>query len=174
MPIIGETSRLLVRTWEVEDINELCDLTSQDGLADFSISSYANFSKEKALQWIAAEVSRFRTFRLGKFAVISKQHGKPIGISGLFHMLPPYELEVEINYRYPKVNRGKGFAVEAARVILEYGFIELKLREIHAVADLKNIPSQRVLEKLGMKKVEEISDHGVRAGHWKLGRPSLS
>lgn len=167
MHLIAETPRLLVQTWALEDIKALCDLTHLDGINEFSVSGYADFSEERASQWIRHEIARFNEYKLGKFKVVSKELQKPIGISGLFQM--PNENEIELNYRYPRVYRGKGFATEAAKAILNYGFQTLGLKRINANVDLRNAPSHAVIERLGMKRIGETTYEGIRASRWSIG-----
>ena len=81
-------------------------------------------------------------------------------------MPAPHENEAEINYRFPIRWRGKGFALEAARTILEYGFKELGLRKINAVVDPKNTSSEKLIEKLGMSRVGIIQYQGISGNHW--------
>lgn len=168
MPVISETHRLIIRTWELSDVANLCDLSSQDGISEFSISGYSNFSSDYALKWIQNEIERYKKYRLGKFAVISKELATPIGISGLFQMPSPNENEVELNYRYPIKRRAQGFATEAAKAILEYGFNELGLKRINANADLKNTASHAVLTRIGMNRVGEVTYEGIQAGRWSI------
>jgi ribosomal-protein-alanine N-acetyltransferase len=54
-------------------------------------------------------------------------------------------------YAFGKPNWGQGFATEAARAALRYGFEALKLENIIAVAYPENQPSQRVMQKIGMQ-----------------------
>jgi ribosomal-protein-alanine N-acetyltransferase len=170
MPIIAETPRLIVRTWELSDIEALCDLSRQEGISEFSISGYADFSEEQAEQWIRYEMERFGKYRLGKFAVISKKLGVPLGISGIFQMPPPQDTEIELNYRYPIHRRGQGFATEAAQAILNYGFDVLGLKRINANADLRNKRSHAVLERLGMMRIGDVTYEGIEAGRWSITR----
>lgn len=169
MPIIAETKRLLLRTWELKDVAQLCTLTEQEGFSEFSISGYANYSTEQATEWIHKEMERYEKLRQGKFAVILKAANKPIGISGLFQFSPD-EAQVELNYRYPREYRGHGYATEGAQALLEYGFNILKLPEIYANVDIRNLASQKVLARLGMKWVGEISYAGVQAHRYSITR----
>ena len=47
---------------------------------------------------------------------------------------------------------GQGYATEAARAVLRYGFEELKLNRIYAHHMTKNPASGRVLAKIGMRR----------------------
>lgn len=48
--------------------------------------------------------------------------------------------------------QNRGYASEAARAILEYGFKEMNLHRIIATCQPENIPSYRVMEKIGMRR----------------------
>lgn len=166
----NRTKRLLIRTWTPNDVEALCALTRQEGLSEFSVSGYLNFTEEQATQWIQKEILRFKNHRLAKFAVALKDTDELIGISGLFQMPPPNESSIELNYRYPRKYRGFGYATEAAQAILDYGFNTLGLRQINANADFNNKASQAVLARLGMRLIGEVTYHGIRAGRWAIDR----
>lgn len=168
MPRIAETNRLLIQTWELSDQPALIHLTKQAGISEFSLSGYANFSEERARLWIANEIERFKAQKLARFAVISKELGVPVGISGIFrHPNQPVD-EAEINYRYPNQFRGQGFATEAARAIIRYGLIELGLRCVNANVDLTNASSLKVVERLGMKDAGPFSYEGIAARRFSI------
>ena len=59
------------------------------------------------------------------------------------------ESSVEVNYLVAKSFWGRGLATEAAQSILNYGFEELNLERLVAIAHPANVPSRRVMEKLG-------------------------
>jgi ribosomal-protein-alanine N-acetyltransferase len=58
--------------------------------------------------------------------------------------------EVEVGYRLARDARGRGYATEAARASLTYGFEQIGLERIVAVAAPANAASRRVMEKAGM------------------------
>ncbi|MEQ9641690.1 MAG: GNAT family N-acetyltransferase [Alphaproteobacteria bacterium] len=58
--------------------------------------------------------------------------------------------EVEVSYGLLPAFRGKGYATEAARAVMAFGFETLKRQQIVAYSRSDNLVSHRVLEKLGM------------------------
>ena len=56
----------------------------------------------------------------------------------------------ELAYSVVEGHRGRGYATEAAAAAIDAAFKKLGLSRIYAEADSENIPSGRVLEKLGM------------------------
>ncbi len=59
----------------------------------------------------------------------------------------------EIGWHLKKSAWGKGYATEAAKVILDYGFKTLKLPVIYSIARSENTNSLRVIQRLGMTPV---------------------
>ena len=51
---------------------------------------------------------------------------------------------------------GKGYATEAAKVMVHYGFERMQLDAIYAIADKENEDSRKVLEKIGMECTGEF------------------
>lgn len=67
------------------------------------------------------------------------------------------------------VNRGfwgRGYATEAARGVLSYGFSELKLHRIYATCRSANTASWHALEKLGMRREGLLREHVWIRGQW--------
>ena len=62
---------------------------------------------------------------------------------------------------------GRGYATEAARGVVGYGFLELKLRRIHAMCRPENTASWHVLEKLGMRLEGLLREHVWIRGQWR-------
>ena len=58
----------------------------------------------------------------------------------------------------------RGYATEAARAILKFGFDELNMRRIWAKCVADNIGSARVLEKMGMESNAELTYYAVKNG----------
>jgi RimJ/RimL family protein N-acetyltransferase len=58
--------------------------------------------------------------------------------------------EIEVTYGLAKTHWRKGLASEAARACLRYGFEQLKLNRIYALAEPGNTGSHRVMERVGI------------------------
>lgn len=58
----------------------------------------------------------------------------------------------EIGWVFNKRYHGQGYATEAAYALLEYGFERLRLHRVIATCQPENVPSYRVMEKLGMRR----------------------
>jgi [ribosomal protein S5]-alanine N-acetyltransferase len=169
---IAETARLIIRNWELSDAEALCILSRAAGFSDFSVSGYKDFSHEQAKEWIQFEIDRYQKERLGKFAVVVKRNGNVIGVSGIFRDRNLGD-QIEINYRFPETYQGFGYATEAARAILNYGFETLDHKEIYANVEISNTASHKVLARLGMEKIGNFEYAGRPAEKWRLLRSNF-
>lgn len=84
-----------------------------------------------------------------QLAVTLKTSGRLIGNCGV-RVNDPDLREANIGYELASRYWGKGYATEAARAMLRFGFADLGMHRIWATTIAENIGSARVLEKLGM------------------------
>lgn len=102
----------------------------------------------------------------GRLAIVEKESDLPVG-TVILKRLPegagvPTE-DVEVGWHLRPDRWGRGYATEAARAMLAYGFEILRLPEILAVVYKDNEPSVRVCRRLEMKHVGETDRYyGVR------------
>ncbi|MBI5106535.1 MAG: GNAT family N-acetyltransferase [Solirubrobacterales bacterium] len=96
----------------------------------------------------------------GQYRVIRREDDVVIGDIG-FHQ-PPDELgEVSVGFGIVPEARGRGYATEALRTLLEWALRHPDVRAVHADTDLVNLASQRVLVKAGMVLVADEGDRKV-------------
>jgi ribosomal-protein-alanine N-acetyltransferase len=94
--------------------------------------------------------------------------GELMGRCGL--QLIPETGEVEIDFLLGNPFWGRGFASEAGRASLNYGFEELALDQIVGIVHPENVASQRVLEKLGMWFSEKANYFGIDVFRYSRAR----
>ena len=70
---------------------------------------------------------------------------------------------VEVAWRLARPYWGRGYATEAARATLDYGFCQLGLTEIVVVTVPADQPSRRVMERLGMTRARRRMISTTRA-----------
>jgi [ribosomal protein S5]-alanine N-acetyltransferase len=85
-----------------------------------------------------------------QFAIILKEEGCLIGNCGL-RKQSAYIQMADLGYEIDRRYWGYGYATEASRALLEFGFEQLGLHRIWAYCIAENVASARVLEKIGMK-----------------------
>lgn len=92
-----------------------------------------------------------------------------IGYCGLLQVGfdAPFTPAVEIGWRLARDQWDQGYATEAARAVLEYGFNKLKLDEIVSFTAPSNARSVRVMERLGMTRdpADDFDHSALAIGH---------
>jgi len=94
--------------------------------------------------------------------VEEKSSGKIIGQVDLHTWVKRHD-RAEVGYMFHQNFHGKGYATEASKVVVDYGFEELKLNRIEAYVAPENIASQNVLKKLN------FSHEGMKKSHFNTG-----
>jgi RimJ/RimL family protein N-acetyltransferase len=100
-----------------------------------------------------------------QLAVCLKAGGQLIGNCGI-RIASAESHEAEIGYELAPAQWGQGYATEAARSIVRFGFTQLRLHRISACCVADNTGSVRVLEKLGMRLEGRLRDKEYYKGRW--------
>ena len=100
-----------------------------------------------------------------QFAITLKSTGQLIGNCGVRRDHPEAQ-EGDMGYELDPGHWGQGYATEAARTVLNFGFSNLNLRRISAWCVADNAGSARVLEKIGMRLERRIPAHQYFKGRW--------
>ena len=150
MPLPLETDRLIIRSFTLDDAEAMFKvLGDAETMRYFLI--WLNKSVENSRGFIRWVTGMERDFGYSFWAVVEKATGEVIGDCGLAPLEGEGpEVELGCDLRRDKWNHG--YATEAGRACLAYGFNELKLDRIVAVTNPENKPAQRALEKLGFKE----------------------
>lgn len=148
-----ETDRLTLRGFVPDDLDRLAAI-----LGDPEVMRYMPGGKPLPRQRAAANLKNIlqhwdqRGF--GWWAAICNADARLIGWCGL--MFVDELAETEVAYLLDRPYWSRGLATEAAHASLRYGFEELQLERIIALAHIKNIASRRVMEKNGMVYDKEL------------------
>ena len=94
---------------------------------------------------------------------IEKKDGTKIGVAVVF----PVGGLWEIGYTLISSERGKGYGTEAVTVFVDYLFLSRDLVRIQATTDLRNLASQRLLEKVGFKREGIVRKSLFIRGEWR-------
>lgn len=81
--------------------------------------------------------------------------------------------ELELGYAFRPEFWGQGLATEAARAVAEWAFANLSADHLIAFTDPQNFGSQRVLERIGMKRLADRNmGYEVPSAYFEMRRPS--
>ncbi|HMQ48342.1 MAG TPA: GNAT family N-acetyltransferase [Saprospiraceae bacterium] len=168
MKVICTTSRLLLREWTAEaDFQWFYEL-NEDPLVVQYTGDAPFVSKEAAYQFLS-QYDQYEQYGMGRWAVALKdQPDTVLGWCGLkYH---PDSDQVDVGYRFFRRYWGNGYATEAAKASIDYGFYHLGLPTIYAHAMKNNIASIKVLEKIGMSYWKNSIMEGQEAVLYKIER----
>jgi [ribosomal protein S5]-alanine N-acetyltransferase len=140
-----ETPRLILRPYSENDIAELVPLIGAREVAATTLRIPHPYTEQDARDLILATGQP----NFERRGVRLRGDGRLIGGVGL--SIDEDERRAELGYWIGVPYWGHGYATEAARAMLRYGFEELRLNRVFASHFGNNPASQRVLVKLGMR-----------------------
>ena len=100
-----------------------------------------------------------------QLAATLKTTGQLIGNCGI-RLKSEGAREADIGYELDPRYWGQGYASEAARTIVQFGFSELQLHRVWSWCIADNVGSVRVLEKLGMRQEGRLRENEYYKGRW--------
>ena len=111
--------------------------------------------------WLEEQATEPRT---GWTFAVTEAGGEPFGSVGLYRDGPH---QAEMGFSIRRDRWGAGYATEAGRALLGFGFDDLGLHRIWATCRPENVGSWRVLEKVGMQREGHLRDHVRIRGAWQ-------
>ena len=149
MTKIFETERLILQTWTLADSEKFLEICSDAEVMKF-IGDGKPYNLKQANKFLSWAENYQRENGFCRWKILEKASGEIAGSCG-FVRLKETE-EIELGYLLARKFWEKGFATEAAKGCLRFGFEKLGFHEIIALTDLENTASQKVLEKIGFIK----------------------
>lgn len=146
------TERLKLRAYETSDWERVHIYGSNPDFSKYEL--WGPNSIEDTHKFVADMVEQPKSNPRYKFdfAVCLKENNLLIGGCGIRREVENSSV-ANLGWAINPEFQSKGFATEAAKALIDFGFNELKLAVIYATCDTRNTPSFKVMEKLGMKKV---------------------
>lgn len=139
----------LIALTDLEDIHALHSLPETDEFNTLGIPADLAETENIISSWIAKHsVDPITNY---VFAIEESTSGNFIGLFGLNLGSPKFQI-AEVWYKIHSLHWGKGYATEALKAVLEYGFEQLGLHRIEAGCAVDNIGSIKVMEKAGMTR----------------------
>ena len=100
-----------------------------------------------------------------RLAVVLRASGKVIGDVNM-EIVSRRNGEAELGWVLHPDLQGQGYATEAAAEMLRLGFEEMGLHRMMAICDARNVPSARVMERLGMRREGHFRERENVRGEW--------
>ncbi len=168
-----ETERLILREFRESETEGIFELDSNPEVHKYlgknPITTY-----KQAEDIITFFEEQYKERGIGRFAAFEKSSGEFIGWSGLKlntgenEELNGFTDFIDIGYRFIPRFWGKGYASESAFACLDFGFKEMNYDVIYGAADVENIGSNKILQKIGLQFVNEFGFKGVDVNWYEL------
>lgn len=170
-----ESERLLIRSFTIDDLNDVYRILDVE-LADAEYGSEGAkplAARRRWLQWTVMnyeELAQLYQPPYGDRAIVLKKNGTLIGVGGLvpsygpFGQIPALRCPADIHqinrrfspemglfYAISPIHQRRGYATEAAQMLVDYAFGQLNLKRIVATTEYDNTGSIAVMGKLRMQ-----------------------
>lgn len=157
--IYAETERLILRSMEAIDVEGMYELDSDPEVHRY-LGGHTIQTRAQAAAIIQFVQEQYHSKGIGRWSVIEKASGEFIGWAGLKLITEPVNQRVgfyDLGYRFLRRFWGKGYASESTQASLRYGFKELNLAEINAMANCEHLVSNHILSKQGFEFINTFA-----------------
>lgn len=159
-----ETERLLLRRMDLDDLDEFAALHADPEVTQFVLA----LNRKEAEERLRKDKDEWRRRGHGLLAVVDRTSGDFLGRCGLKHW-PQFD-ETEVGWILKRDAWGHGYATEAARACIEWGFAQLEVPYLTAMINPANKRSIPVAERLGMSPSREDELLGSPVVVYKIDR----
>ena len=159
------TERLILREFNSSDWPDV--LAYQSDPLYLRYTDWTERTPEAVQQFVQMFLAQQHEKPRTKFqlAITLESNNQLIGNCGI-RMASADAHEADIGYELSPLHWGRGYATEAARAIVQFGFTELHLHRIGSWCIADNVDSARVLEKLGMRPEGRLREKEHFKGRW--------
>lgn len=153
--LVVETERLIVRHFELSDVDALTSLFGSPDVMRFS-------DGVKSVQWVRDWLKQCiedvdQNIGVAPWAVDEKNSSETIGYCGLFYFSDICgQSEIEVGFRFARHRWEYGFATEAVCAVRDYAFRVLDIPRLIALIDPQNTASIKVAEKAGFSYEKDV------------------
>lgn len=159
------TDRLILRKMQVNDSADMHEYAKLETVTRY-LTWFCHKNEEYTRDYLKFIANRYNTGDFYDWAVVCRENNKMIGTCG-FTKFDFRSNKGEIGYVLNPLYWGRGYAVEAAREVMDFGFKNLNLHRIEAKFILGNSASLTVMKKLGMTFEGYARDEQYIKGQYK-------
>jgi RimJ/RimL family protein N-acetyltransferase len=158
------TERLVLRPLAMDDLDELAALHAETSFWRYPFGR--GWSRSETESFLDRTIERYDDPGIAVSAVVAAATGELAGWAGLSipTFLPEILPAVEVGWRLGERHRGHGFATEAGRAWVRYGFEELGLASIVSIYEPENVASGVVMRRLGFTLERETRHPALGMG----------
>jgi RimJ/RimL family protein N-acetyltransferase len=162
-----ESDRLLLRPFQEDDLAPLLAMQSRPDVVRWL---YHGPRGETEVRDLLERKIASTAFHDGggsiDFAVVLKQTGEVVGDVNLY-LTSAEDKQGEIGFVFHPDHQGRGYATEAAGLLLDLAFREYGLHRVAGRLESRNVASGSVLERLGMRREADLVENEWVKGEWQ-------
>ena len=152
------TERLFLRKFESSDVESVFKNWASDPEVQLNYGEPVYSTTGEVKDLLEKYISGYERANYYRWAVIEKQSGECIGQIAFFLVDTRNEF-AEIEYCIGRAYQGKGYATEACKAVIRFGFETIGLHKVQICCRPKNIKSKSVIEKCGLKYEGTLRDY---------------
>lgn len=163
---IIETERLILRRFEYTDDNSMLKNWIADEKVQLMYGEPVYSTKEEVMELLDKYIGSYEKNDYYRWAVIEKSSNECIGQIAYF-LVDSKNHFAEIEYCIGSEFQCRGYATEATKAVIAYGFNEINLHKVQICTKTINKPSKRVIEKCGFTYEGTLRDYFYMNGHYE-------
>ena len=167
-----ETERLILRRFEYTDDTAMLKYWIADEKIQSLYSEPVYSTKEEVKELLDIYIGSYEKPDYYRWAIIEKDCGECIGQIAYF-LVDGKNHFAEIEYCIGSEFQCRGYATEAAKAVIAFGFDEINLHKVQICTKTINQPSKRVIEKCGLTYEGTLRDYFFMNGEY-VGRHYFS
>lgn len=177
MNLILETERLILRPLDITDAEAMFTMDNNPNVHKY-LWQKPTLELSETIKIIEMVQKQYVENKIGRFATILKDSGEFIGWTGIKFVNDHVENGntnfYDYGYRLNEKFWNKGYATEASKAWLDYGFDQMNIQIMNAYTHAQNAASNHILQKVGFHFIEEYLDlEGVVWKWWQLENKSV-
>lgn len=160
------TDRLILRPFIRGDVDAVFSYRSRPDVAEFLFDAPMNH--EECAEAVRARASQTAFSTEGDKILLAVERQEDHRLIGEVSLIwrSAVDAQAEIGYILHPDAHGRGYAAEAGRALLDFGFRTVGLHRIYARCDARNIASAKVMQRLGMREEAHFREHTQVKGRW--------
>ncbi len=166
-----ESERLVTRFLTAEDAVAWNEFFQDKEAIELFPALFVVPGQDNGTPWVARQLQRYQTNKLGLQALIEKTSGAFIGQCGLMVQEVDGIQEIEVGYHIFKRHWGHGYAPEAARIFIDFAFANGITSSVISIIDTRNSKSMRVAEKNGLRREKQTTWNGMNVYIYRISKP---
>ncbi|WP_368654213.1 GNAT family N-acetyltransferase [Ornithinibacillus sp. 4-3] len=156
------TERLVIRPFQYDDLQDVFNIYNNDDICKYLL--HDKWTQENMCEEFSPKLENNLLTEGTPLSLAVVSDAKVIGDLSVWYT--GMKDTVEIGYSFSKEASGKGYATEAVSALVKKLFIDFNVHRIQANLDARNKASQKLCERVGMRKEAHFIQDFWNKGEW--------